>query len=514
MMVALAATAAAVAGCGGREPAATPPTAAPGTGPPSQLPLPVSLARDASREFRAVADALVAAMREARIPGAALGILAGGREEHASFGVASLSSLRPVTPNTLFQIGSLTKTYTATAIWRLIDEGALALDAPVRRYLRGLRLRDEATITAVTVANLLEHTAGWYGDEGFDTGDDAFALTRYVDSRLPELPQLFECGEFFSYNNAAFGLLGRLVELTAMTDYNDALQKLVLGPLGLTNTVLDRAAVLKRPYADGHTAMPVNGRDTVAVQTPLWIPRSADPAGGIWSTTRDVLRYARLHLGLEPPGRTRIVTPASLQAMQEPAVPVPGLSLAMGRSWFSQDVDGLRVISHDGDTLGQHTVFVAVPQRRFAFVLLLNGQPGAVAGLAALDEALARYPGLEPLSGGVGPISALLVPADTPAAGPGGQLRARREEYAGRYADPGMTETFRTAGSGLERTVEPTPDPGSWQPAIVAPPAGPAAVDFLDRDIAVSGGMRLPFVRNRDGGVGWVSDGLRLRPRV
>ena len=231
-------------------------------------------------------------------------------------------------------------------------------------------------------------------------------------------------------------------------------------------------------------------------------------------TERDVLRYARLHLGLEPPGRTRIVTPASLQAMQEPAAGVPGLELSMGRNWFVEDVDGLRVISHDGDTLGQHAVFVAVPQRRFAFVLLLNGQPGAVAGLAALDEALARYPGLEPLSGGVGPISALLVPADTPAAGPGGQLRARREEYAGRYADPGMTETFRTAGSGLERTVEPTPEPGSWQPAIVAPPAGPAAVDFLDRDIAVSGGMRLPFVRNRDGGVGWVSDGLRLRPRV
>ena len=508
MVAALAATAAAAAtGCGGRTPTDTP-AAAPA--PPAELPLPVLLARDASPEFRAVADALVAAMREARIPGAALGILAGGREEHASFGVASLSSLRPVNPNTLFQIGSLTKTFTATAVWRLIDEGKLALDAPVRRYLRGLRLRDEATITAVTVANLLEHTAGWYGDEGFDTGDDAFALTRYVDTRLPELPQLFECGEFFSYSNSAFSLLGRLIELSVTTDYNDAMVKLVLGPLGLANTVLDREAVLKRPYADGHTAMPVNGRDTVAVQTPLWVPRSADPAGGIWSTTRDVLRYARLHLGLEPPGRTRIVTPASLQAMQEPAVGIPGLPLSMGRSWFSQDVDGLRVISHDGDTGGQHTVFVAVPQRRFAFILLLNGQPGAMAGLAALNEALARYPGLGPLSGKVGLISALLVAPDTPKAGPGEQLRA----YAGRYADPGMTETFRMTGPGLERTVEPTPEPGSWQPAIVAPPPGPEPVGFLERDIAVSGGMRLPFVRNRDGRVGWVADGLRLRPRV
>jgi len=499
--------AAAATGCAGRDPAPDPVRA---TAPAPEFPLPVSVPRDATREFRAVADVLVDAMRAERIPGAALGILAGGRDRHAGFGVASLSSLRPVTPATLFQVGSLTKTYTATAIWRLIDEGKLAVDAPVRRYFRGLRLRDEATITAVTVADLLEQTAGWFGDEGFDTGDDAFALTRYVDTRLPELPQLFECGEFFSDNDAAFSLLGRLIELTVLTDYNDAMGRLVLGPLKLSETVLDRGAVLRRPHADGHVAMPVNGRETVAVQTPLWVPRSADPAGGIWSTTRDVLRYARLHLGLEPPGRTRILKPASLRAMQEPAVPVPGLPISMGRSWFVQDVDGLRVISHSGDTAGQHTVFVAVPQRGFAFVLLLNGRPGAAAGAAVLDEALARYPGLGSLSGNVGPTRALQVSPEAPLAGPGERLRA----YAGRYADPAVTEDFQIAGPGLERTVEPTPEPGAWQPGIMMPPPEPAPVRFLDRDIGVSGGMRLPFVRNRDGAVGWVADRMRLRPRV
>src|SRR5205085_8225656 len=90
------------------------PTTPGATAPES--PLPTTLAADASPEFRAVAEALVAAMRESKIPGAALGILAGDREEHGVFGVASLSSMRPVTPETLFQTGSLTKTYTATAI--------------------------------------------------------------------------------------------------------------------------------------------------------------------------------------------------------------------------------------------------------------------------------------------------------------------------------------------------------------------------------------------------------------
>ncbi|MCB1292602.1 serine hydrolase domain-containing protein [Mycolicibacterium sp.] len=508
MMLVLAA---AMAGCAHRAPdgrgAAT---ATPGP-PAPELPLPVFLARNASPEFRAVADALVEAMRGSGIPGAALGILTDRREEHATFGVASASSLRPVTSNTLFQIGSLSKTYTATAVWRLIDERKLAVDGPVRRYLRGLRLRDRETIEAVTVGNLLDHTAGWYGDEIVDTGDGPYALARYVDTRLPELPQLFRCGEFFSYNNAAFQLLGRLVELAATADYNEAMQRLVLGPLGLANTVLHRAEVLKRPYCDGHTAIEVNGRQTVAVQTPLWVPRNADPAGGIWSTTRDVLRYARLHLGLLPPEKARIITAASRTAMQEPAVPVPGLELSMGRSWFVQDVDGLRVISHDGDTLGQHTVFVAVPERRFAFVLLLNGQPGAAAGLAALKAALARYPGLAPLSGRVGPLQALLAPEDPPDFRLGS---AELRSYAGRYADPGRIETFRVSASGMQRSLELIELQGAWQPALAPPPPEPAAVRFLARDLAVTDGLRLPFVRDPDGRVGWVADSLRLRPRA
>lgn len=511
LLVATAALAA--AGCVRDQPVAAPPTPPPAVIPPSPpSPLPIFLARNASREFRSVADAVADAIREARIPGAALGILSGGREEHATFGVASLSSLTPVGPETLFQIGSLSKTYTATAVWRLIDQGIVALDGPVRRYVRGLRLRDRRTFETVTVANLLDHTAGWYGDDTVDTGDDAGALGRYVETRMPELPQLFDCGEFFSYNNSAFSLLGLLTEIAVGTDYNDAMQRLVLGPLGLSDTLLDHDMVRKRSFTDGHLAVAINGRDTVAVQTPLWVPRCADPAGGIWSTSRDVLRYARLHLGMQPPGRTPFLRSASLRAMQEPAVDVPGLDLRMGRSWFIQDVEGMRVITHDGDTLGQHTVFLAVPQRRFAFILLLNGQPGATAGLTALDAALSGYRGLEGLAGRVGILRALSTPpGDATVALTSDQLG----DYLGRYADPGQAITVTRAGSRLEQRIEPTPPPGSWQPAITAPPPDrPIELSFLAPDAGVAAGMRIPFVRNRDGEVGWVAGGLRLRPRL
>ena len=377
------------------------------------LPMPSTLAEDASPEFRATAEALMASMRTHRAPGTALGILADGREEHATFGVASANTLTPAGPETLFQIGSLTKTYTATAIWRLIDEGALALDAPVRSYLPDLRLHDEETAVRVTVGHLLDHTAGWFADDTTYTGEDDDGIARFVDERLPHLPQQFPLGRFFSYNNAAFILLGRLIEVASGTDYNTAMQNLVFGPLGLADTVLDRRQVLARQYADGHYAGPINGADGVAVQSPLWVPRCVDPAGGIWSTTRDVMLYARLHLSAGTEGTDGIVSPQSLGRMQEPVQSVPGLNISIGRSWFVQDVGGVRAIMHNGDTAGQHTVFVAIPERQFAFVLFINNvMSGVPVEVDVLDKALASYPGLAELSGEMGFSRTLLTPPD------------------------------------------------------------------------------------------------------
>lgn len=476
-------------------------------------PMPSTLAVDASPALRAVADALVAAMQQAGVPGAALGLLSGDREEHAAFGVASLSSLRPVSPDTRFQIGSLSKTYTGTAIWRLIDEGALGLDEPVRTYIPDLRLMDEEVAARVAVRNLLDHSAGWYGDEGFDTGNGDDAIARYVAERLPQLPQIFPLGAFFSYNNAAFTLLGRLIEVVTGTTYDAALESLLLEPLGLDESLLDRAAVLQRPYADGHVALPINGKPAVAVQTPLWIPRSADPAGGIWSTTRDVLRYARFHFARGTvTGEANVVHPDSLRQMREPAMPIPGIPMQMGLDWFVQDVDGTRAFMHGGDTLGQHTDFFAIPEEGFALVVLTNGQPGgSLAATAALDAALAQIPALAPLAGKIGLTHALVASPDAPTVDlPPAQLA----EYAGRYGDAGQAYTFARTEVGLELSVEMIEQPGAWQPAINPLPAPPVPVTFLAEDMAAASHVRLPFVRDADGRVGWVATGLRLLPRV
>ncbi len=463
-----------------------------------------------SAGLQQVIEALADVMGELGIPGAAVGILADGREEHGTFGVARLTSRRPITPETLFPIGSVSKTYTATAIWRLIETGALELEAPVRRYLPDLRVRDEQASATVTVGDLLSHSAGWFGDHLFDDGDDDDVLARYVEQRLPAEPQLFPCRTAFSYNNSGFTVLGRLIEVASGLTYDEAMRQLVLDPLGLSDTLIERSAVLNRCYVDGHTAMPVNGQDAVLVQTPAWLPRCVGPAGGIWSTTRDVMRYARMHLGDSTPAY-QLLGPNSRKAMQEPAFPVPGLTLQMGRSWFLEEVCGHRVISHNGDTPGHHAVLLAVPELEFAFVALLNGQPGAKAALAALDVALTTYPGLSDLSGRVGLMRALLAPSPLE----GMKLSADQlHDYAGQYTDPGQTTTFQVDGDSLMMTFELTPAPGSWRPPFAPPPAEPVPVVFEAPDRGVVGGIRIAFVRNDNGEIGWMMEGLRLRPRA
>lgn len=359
---------------------------------------------------------------------------------------------------------------------------------------------------------MLDHSGGWWGDEGTETGDDGDAIARFVETRLPELPQLYPLGKFFSYNNSSFILLGRIIEVVTGRPYHAAMRDLVLDPLGVTDTLFERPAVLQRPHTDGHYAGDINGTDGVAVQTPLWLPRSVDPAGGLWSTTRDVLRYARLHLGDAIDGTQALLTPETLRSMQDPALPVPGLPISIARNWFVQDIDGMRVIIHNGDTLGQHTAFIAIPEKRFALILLTNSLTGAVAAeLATVDSAMRAYSGLAPLAAKVGLSRAGIAPAGAKrVALPAAEVA----EYGGRFADPGTISNFTVRDDELTVFSESLDVPNSMRPAVGPPPMRePAALQFLARDEAVIGETRFPFVRNDSGTIGWVSSGLRLIPR-
>src|SRR6266550_6693756 len=185
----------------------------------------------------ALAELVAPLMKRYVVPGLAVGLVSGGDEFLRGFGVTSVENALPVDANTIFVSGSLTKTVVATTVTHLVDRQKLELDAPIRTYLPDLRLADESVASAVTLRHLMTHTAGWVGDdfEGEDSGLGDDALARAIAS-LGDRPQIFPLGSVWSYNNSAFWLAGRVIEVATESSLEAAITELIFQPLGMTNT--------------------------------------------------------------------------------------------------------------------------------------------------------------------------------------------------------------------------------------------------------------------------------------
>jgi CubicO group peptidase (beta-lactamase class C family) len=317
------------------------------------------------------------AARELGVPGVAVGIDHGGKRQIITYGVTSLEHGRPVDEATMFQIGSTAKTFTATAIMVLVDQGRIELDQPVRRYLPELRLQDESAAQALTVGQLLNHTAGWDGGDSWtDTGEGDDALERAV-ALLADLPQQFAPGTGASYNNAAFVLAGRVLEKVTGETYERALARLVLDPLGLRQTVTSLNEIMTQRFAIGHR--PNGSADgSVSVCRPWSDPRGYLPAGArLASSLSDQLTWARFQLGDgRSPDGARLLSELRLRAMHEPTTShelLPGVQIGIG--WMLREIDGVRLVEHHGDVSGQHSTVTVVPERDCAIVVLTNSSP-------------------------------------------------------------------------------------------------------------------------------------------
>ena len=158
---------------------------------------------------------LASSCAEHNVPGAAVGVLLDGAEYFACHGVTSVTDPLPVTPDTLFLIGSTSKTLTATALMALADQGKVRLGDRLTGHLPGLPVADEAARAAVTVGQLLDHTAGWTGDVETEGGWGDDALAAAVPELLAKAEQITPPGEVMSYNNTSFVVAGQLLATLA-----------------------------------------------------------------------------------------------------------------------------------------------------------------------------------------------------------------------------------------------------------------------------------------------------------
>nr|BFF17978.1 serine hydrolase [Promicromonospora thailandica] len=310
-----------------------------------------------------------------QVPGAQLGILrvgAGGRPDEvvrAATGVLNAATGQPVTVDSIFQIGSITKVWTATVVMMLVDEGAFGLDTPVATILPGLELSSPEVTAGVTVRHLLTHTSGIDGDIFTDTGRGDDVLEKYV-ALLADAPQNHPLGVTWSYCNSGYSLLGRVIEQVTGQTWDAAMRERLFTPLGLARTVTLPEEALLHGAAVGH----VEGGATA----PVWqLPRSLGPAGLVTAPVADVLAFARLHLtgGVAADG-ARLLSSGAAAAMARHQAELPdkySLGDSWGLGWIRFGWDDRRVIGHDGNTIGQAAFLRVLPEEGLAVTLLTNG---------------------------------------------------------------------------------------------------------------------------------------------
>jgi CubicO group peptidase (beta-lactamase class C family) len=398
---------------------------------------------------------------EHEVPGAALAYLHRGEVHEFAAGTLNKDTGVQATPDSLFQIGSVTKVWTATLLMRQIERGRLTLDTPVAEVLPEFRVADPEVTKAVTVRHLLSHTSGIDGDLFLDTGRGDDCVEKYVEA-CADLAQNHPLGATQSYCNSGFSIAGRILEKLEGKRWDDVLREQIVEPLGLTHTWTLPEDVLRFRAAMGH----LDGKTA-----PVWgLMRSAGPAGLICSRPADVVAFARAHLEgglLDDP-----------RAMWEPQIDIPNpyaLGKQWGIGWILDEWDGHQVISHGGNTIGQHAMLWAVPDTGTIVCVTANGGHSGAFTHAVATELFAELDGLT--------VPPRLGPPETP-------VQVEVDGYAGVYERAGFRTTLTVRDGDLWMYGEAT--------GALAALQGPMEMKFVPVD-------EVTFVGRRDEDPEWMS---------
>ncbi|GAB3758934.1 serine hydrolase domain-containing protein [Microlunatus parietis] len=370
------------------------------------------------------------------VPGAVFGEIeigadpAGDRLRVATHGVVNAATGQPVLPDTVFQIGSITKPYTAILMARAIADGRTALDQPAAEILGpNAPLSSDAEASAlITVGQLLTHRSGIDGDRFTDTGRGDDCLERYV-AGLGGVAQMFRPGALYSYSNAGWVVAGRLLEILYGKPWRLVLRDQLIEPLGLTHTSTLAEEAILHSVAVGHT-------DRTTPVSYWGLPQSIGPAGGISATAAEVLAVAA---ELVRDGGRLLPPDAAAAMLADHGANPPGLQIEghQGLGWMVGRWQGEPVFGHNGLTVGQSAYLLVLPGLRRALCLLVNGPGAANLWFELRRSTIAGY-GLEVPPGSL---------ATTGAAEP-------LEPWLGRYARAGEWIDLVGTEAGYRALVE------------------------------------------------------------
>ncbi|HUZ55145.1 MAG TPA: serine hydrolase domain-containing protein [Streptosporangiaceae bacterium] len=438
-----------------------------------------------------------------RVPGAVVAVWQDGELITATAGLANLNTGVPMTVDTAFLTGSITKVWATTMFMTFVEEGLLDLDVPIVSYAPDIQFgADQDAARSLTFRHLVNHSSGV-------DSSDLFVQTRPfpegVEDYLGPLSQagkLTEPGLVSSYNNAGW-IIAELV-LRSLTGKNfvEHLDQRVVQRLGLRRTVfsareamLHRTAIGSYPASDG----------TPEATTQFMYPDSwAAPGTMTITTVEDTIAFLRMHLadGVLPDG-TRLLSHESIQAMQTPTSPDPtGPDSGFGLGWMYNQHGGARIFSHGGGSLGGVAHAQISPEDNFAMAAFVNSSIGG-----RLHDELVR----------------LVLPSrPSPLATPTGEIRrdVPLDPFVGKYSRVTMrTEVTRDSDHLVvqvtevpEELVGVLTDPESTVPEFQAVPINDNTLvscgELLD------GPQALTFHEKTDGAFQLMYTGHRLARRV
>jgi CubicO group peptidase (beta-lactamase class C family) len=315
------------------------------------------------------------ALRDWKTPGLALAVVQDGAViVSRGYGVRDLARGQPVTPDTLFAIGSATKAFTTMALGMLVDDGKLNWDTPLREYLPDFRLKDPFASERMTPRDLVCHRSGlprhdlvWYGSP---------ATRRELVERLRYLEPNKDFRTTWQYQNLMYLTAGYLVGVVAGTTWEEFVQERIIAPLGMRASNFSVHASQQAPDC----ALPYMEKQDEVFPIPFRDITTIGPAGSINATLTDMTRWLLLHLNRGKVGETQLIAESTLaqmhaeqMAMQEPLMRFEDvLPMGYGLGWFREAYRGRLLIHHGGNIDGFSALVSFLPRERAGVVALSN----------------------------------------------------------------------------------------------------------------------------------------------
>jgi len=326
----------------------------------------IGLALRSALDERAAARILATCARRHHVPGAQLAVHQDGETLAVTFGEDEYGTARPVTPDTAFPVGSITKAVTATTVLALVADGDLELDEPVGDTVPELT----GAAARITVRQALSHTGGLpCGPAAEDAA--GLSVPRYLERACRPEMMVLPSGTAFSYSNVGYVLLGRLISVVTGMSWDDAVSSIVLEPLGVTPARIG-AGGARRATAIGHSANARTGRVRPVRQS---LPEAESAAGALALSATDLVALGRLHVDDGVPG----VLPPRYAARMREVVPgaVPfGLARGWGLGLAAFGAAPDEWFGHDGNADGTGCFWRVDPDGARVVALTCNAGSG------------------------------------------------------------------------------------------------------------------------------------------